>query len=66
MDIKQRLGKRIRELRRKRAISQEQLADLCELHRTYISSVELGKRNVSLLNISKIAKALNCEIKDLF
>lgn len=42
----------------KKGISQEELAELAGLHRTYISSLELGKRNVSLINIYALAKAL--------
>ncbi len=64
--ILMRFGRAIRKLRRERNISQEKLADLCTLHRTYISDVELGKRNVSLENISKIAVALNISITELF
>ena len=51
-----RYGQIVRELRLSKNFSQETLADLCGLHRTYISDVELGKRNVSLENIEKIAK----------
>ena len=61
-----RFGRAMRKLRRERNISQEKLADLCTLHRTYISDVELGKRNVSLENISRIACALNVSITELF
>lgn len=64
--ILMRFGSAIRKLRRERNISQEKLADLCTLHRTYISDVELGKRNVSLENISRIACALNVSITELF
>lgn len=64
--ILMRFGRAIRKLRRERNISQEKLADLCTLHRTYISDVELGKRNVSLENISRIACALNVSITKLF
>lgn len=64
--ILMRFGRAIRKLRRERNISQEKLADLCTLHRTYISDVELGKRNVSLENISRIACALNVSITELF
>lgn len=53
------LAHNIRFLRTKNNISQEYLADLCELHRTYISDIERGNRNVSIDNIEKIAKALN-------
>ncbi len=66
MNIKQKLGKRIRKLRGEKGFSQEKLAELCGLHRTYISTVELGKRNISLVNIEKIANALSCQIKDFF
>lgn len=58
MDNLKRFGERIRELRIKKGLSQEQLAELSGLHRTYISSLELGKRNVSLINIYVLAKAL--------
>lgn len=59
-------GAAIRKLRREKNISQEQLADMCCLHRTYISDVELGKRNVSLENIEKMASALGISISVLF
>ena len=59
-------GVAVRKLRREKSISQEQLADMCCLHRTYISDVELGKRNVSLENIAKIASALGISITALF
>lgn len=59
-------GTAVRRLRREQNISQEQLADMCCLHRTYISDVELGKRNVSLENIAKMASALGISITKLF
>ena len=59
-------GKAIRSIRQTKKISQEELADLCGLHRTYISDVELGKRNVSLENIDKIAHALQVKKSELF
>lgn len=52
-------GMRVRELRSEKAISQEELAALTELDRTYISGIERGKRNLSLKNILKISSALN-------
>ena len=58
MDTLKKFGERVRELRIKKGISQEELAELSGLHRTYISSVELGKRNVSIINIYALAKAL--------
>lgn len=59
-------GQTVRKLRLSQDISQEKFADMCNLHRTYISDVELGKRNVSLENIVKMAKALDMHISDLF
>ena len=53
-----RFGERLRAVRLKKGVSQEKLADLAGLHRTYVSSVERGERNISLLNIAKLAKAL--------
>jgi transcriptional regulator with XRE-family HTH domain len=66
MTINEKFGKRVREIRQSKDITQEELAIKAQLHRTYISSIELGKRNVSLLNIEKLAKALNCSIPDFF
>jgi len=59
------LGDRVRSIRAKRGISQEQLADLAELDRTYISGVERGIRNISLLNIVRIADALEVSPSEL-
>ena len=58
MDELKHFGEKVRELRIKKGLSQEQLAEASGLHRTYISSLELGKRNVSLINIHVLAKAL--------
>lgn len=65
-EISNRFGYAVRRIRQGRHISQEQLADMCGLHRTYISDIELGKRNVSLENIQKIALALDMSIAELF
>ena len=54
-----RYGQAVRKVRLEQGISQEELADRCGLHRTYISDVELGKRNISLENIERIAISLN-------
>jgi transcriptional regulator with XRE-family HTH domain len=59
-------GHTIRKLRIEKGISQEAFANMCDLHRTYISDVELGKRNVSLENIQKMAEALSLSIHDVF
>ncbi|MEA5577913.1 helix-turn-helix transcriptional regulator [Anabaena sp. UHCC 0451] len=66
VDIKWGFGRAVRKRRRELDLSQEELAEKAELHRTYISSIELGKCNVSLENIEKLAKALNISIPDLF
>lgn len=58
-------GKRIRSLREELNISQEELASLSELDRTYISGIERGRRNVGLRNIIKIAKALKTPASEL-
>ncbi len=59
-------GQRVQELRKKRNLSQEQLADMAGVHRTYIGMVERAEKNITLRNIKKIAKALDVNIKDLF
>ena len=64
-EIRVAYGKAVRAIRDKK-ISQEELGDLCGLHRTYISDIELGKRNVSLENIDKIAHALQVKKSELF
>jgi transcriptional regulator with XRE-family HTH domain len=66
MNIKEKIGNRIRQLRQEKHLSQEAFADLCELDRTYISSIEKGKRNVSIINLEKIANALNITLSTLF
>lgn len=59
MDYQKILGENIHSLRLKCQITQEQLAELCDLHRTYVGAMERGERNVSLNNIVKVAQALN-------
>lgn len=59
-------GQAIRKIRLSEEISQEKFADMCDLHRTYISDIELGKRNVSLENIRKMSMALNIKISKIF
>ena len=65
-NIQEAFGQAIRKLRMKQGISQEKFADLCNLHRTYISDIERGVRNISLENIGKMAIALNIKISDIF
>ena len=66
MALKEKFGKKIKLLREERKYSIEYLANIANIDRTYISDIEKGKRNVSLLIIEKLATALNVTIKDLF
>jgi len=66
MNIKQRIGLRIRELRKEKGISQEELAFKAGIDRTYMTSVENGKRNISIINIEKIVLALDESIESFF
>ena len=59
-------GQRMRILRNARELSQETFADLAGLHRSYMGGVERGERNVSLVNIKKIADALEISVEKLF
>ncbi len=61
----QKLGKRIRQLRTDKHLSQEELAHICEFHRTYISLVERGKRNLSFTNLCIFANALGVTLSTL-
>jgi transcriptional regulator with XRE-family HTH domain len=58
-------GKRIRELRTARGLSQEQLAELTGFHRTYIGMIERGERNLSLSNIGVFAKVFEMSVSEL-
>ena len=66
MDIKSKLGIRIRELRHNRDWSQEQFSHICGLDRTYIAGIEQGKRNVSVVNLEKIANGFDLTLSQLF
>lgn len=59
-------GNRVRQYRLEQGISQEELAFRANLHRTYIGMIEGAERNITLINIEKIANALNININDLF
>lgn len=65
-EVLKKFGDRVRQLRKQKDISQEELAHRAGLHRTYIGMIERAEKNITLMNIEKIANALNVSIKDLF
>lgn len=65
-DILKKFGIKVRDLRKQRNLSQEELADKAGLHRTYIGMIERAEKNITLINIEKIANALEVSIKDFF
>jgi len=64
-EILKSFGEIVRKVRKEKGISQEELAERAGLHRTYIGMIERAEKNITLINIQKIAKALDIEIKDL-
>ena len=66
MNLKEKFGHKIKSLREQKEYSIEYLANIANIVRTYISDIEKGKRNVSLLIIEKLAKALEVNIQELF
>jgi transcriptional regulator with XRE-family HTH domain len=65
-DIRLKFGKAVRQKRHKLGVSQEAFADLCGLDRTYVGGIERGERNVALVNVQKIARALRISLSQLF
>lgn len=65
-EILVKFGTRVKELRLEKHLSQEELASIAGVHRTYIGMIERAEKNITLENIEKIAKALNAPVKDLF
>jgi transcriptional regulator with XRE-family HTH domain len=65
-DIRVRFGKALRQRRHKLGVSQEAFADLCGLDRTYMGGIERGERNVALINLERIARALKVPLNELF
>jgi transcriptional regulator with XRE-family HTH domain len=65
-DILIHFGQKVRDFRTKMNLSQEQLAEKAMLHRTYIGMIERGEKNITILNIYKISKALDIEVTELF
>ena len=66
MGIQKNFGARVQQLRKETGMSQEKFALSINMDRTYLASVEAGKRNISLSNIEKIAKGLNITLSELF
>jgi transcriptional regulator with XRE-family HTH domain len=64
--ITSQLGKNIRQLRLKKGLTQEKLAKLTQIHSVYVSNIENGLRNITVIKAFKIAQALDCNISDLF
>ena len=65
-DILIQFGKRVRQLRKDKGFSQEELAHKADLHRTYIGMIERAEKNITLINIEKIANSLDVKINELF
>lgn len=65
-EILKKFGERVRQLRKEKDISQEELAHRANLHRTYIGMIERAEKNITLLNIEKIANALEITLKEIF
>ena len=61
-----RFGRKVREHRLSLGLSQEDLAERADVHRTYIGMIERAEKNITLVNIEKVARALDIKIKDLF
>jgi transcriptional regulator with XRE-family HTH domain len=66
VDIKVQFGNRLREIRTQKNISQERLAELAGLDRTYVSKIERGQRNISLEVAARLARALDIDIRGFF
>lgn len=66
MRLQDRVGLNVQDLRRAKGLSQEELAHQAEIHQTYLSGVETGKRNPSLTVLERIAKALGIDAEELF
>ena len=65
MDVRVRVGLNLQKARRRKGVSQEELAHLAKVHQTYLSGVERGKRNPTVTVLQRIAEALGADIEDL-
>jgi len=66
MDIKQKIGNRIKELRAERGMSQEEVANTAEMGRSFMTHIESGRRNISIETLQRILTALNLSFKEFF
>jgi transcriptional regulator with XRE-family HTH domain len=66
MDVRVRIGLNVQRLRRGKELSQEELAARADVHQTYLSGIERGKRNASVLVLERISKALSVDISEFF
>lgn len=66
MDIKEKIGKRLKGLRADKDLTQEKLSYMADIDKTYISEVENGKRNISVVNLEKLIITLGSTVKDFF
>lgn len=64
--LRDRFGAVVRQLRSERELSQEDFADLCELHRTYVGAIERGEKTVTIVTAQKLANALGLKMSELF
>ena len=66
MSIQSRISRNIQRIRREKDLSQEEVAHRADIHQTYLSGVETGKRNPSILVVERIAKALGVDVSEIF
>ncbi len=66
MSVQSRVSKNIQRIRRGKDLSQEEVAHRADIHQTYLSGVETGKRNPSILVVERIAKALGVDVSEIF
>ncbi|WP_257292578.1 helix-turn-helix transcriptional regulator [Endozoicomonas sp. ONNA1] len=64
--VQKEFGNRLREIRQEQLLTQEELAHMAGLNRTYIGDIERGEKNITLVSMSRLAKALGIKIRDLF
>ncbi len=66
MDVKQKVGERIKQLREEKKLSQQQFAYAADMERTYLTHIEKGRKNISIGTLERVLTALNISFKDFF